>query len=166
MVSLLALRRQGAIPALAGTLMTGIAALAIVLPPQQSRPTARDTTGDVQWQPFVPQGIDEMVQNGRTVFVNIGAAWCVTCKVNDAVIAGSNAIRDRLTSDVVPIRADWTRHDAALGAYLQSFHRYGLPFDVVFGPGAPTGIVLPELLTQTAVLAAIDQASTKLSTSH
>ena len=122
--------------------------------------------GDVQWQPFVPQGIDEMVQNGRTVFVNIGAAWCVTCKVNDAVIAGSNAIRDRLTSDVVPIRADWTRHDDALGAYLQSFHRYGLPFDVVFGPGAPTGIVLPELLTQTAVLAAIDQASTKLSTSH
>ena len=166
MVSLLAFRRQGAIPALAGTLMTGIAALAIVLPPHESQPTATDITGGVQWQPFVPLGIDEMVRNGRTVFVNIGAAWCVTCKVNDAVIAGSNTIRDRLTSDVVPIRADWTRHDDALGAYLQSFHRYGLPFDVVFGPGAPTGIVLPELLTQTAVLAAIDQASTKLSTSH
>jgi suppressor for copper-sensitivity B len=166
MVSLLALRRRGVIPALVGTLMTGIAAMAIVLPPPQSRPTPANTMIDVQWQPFVPEDIDELVQNGHTVFVNIGAAWCVTCKVNDAVIASSDAIRGRLADDVVGMRGDWTRHDDALGAYLQSFHRYGLPFDAVFGPGAPTGIVLPELLTQAAVLAAIDHASTKSSTSH
>ncbi len=164
-VSVLALRRRGAVPALAATFMTGLAAIALVLP-NVPLPRIEDASSTVPWQPFVPQDIGGMVQEGRTVLVNIGAAWCVTCKVNDAIIAGNDSIRSHLVSDVVPMRADWTRRDDAIGAYLQSFHRYGLPFDAVFGPGAPSGIVLPELLTPTDVLAAIDQASATPSTSH
>jgi suppressor for copper-sensitivity B len=59
------------------------------------------------------------------------------------------------------VQGDWTRPDAAISAYLQSFGRFGLPFNAVFGPGAPGGIVLPELLTQEAVLNAFDIASAK-----
>ncbi len=163
--SVLALHR-GRAPAVAGTLMTGVAAIVLVLPNVPWLRIPEDAGRAVPWQPLVPQHVGEMVREGRTVLVNIGAAWCLTCKVNDAVIAGNDSIRSHLVSDVVPMRADWTRRDDAIGSYLQSFHRYGLPFDAVFGPGAPSGIVLPELLTPTDVLAAIDQASAKPSTSH
>jgi len=59
------------------------------------------------------------------------------------------------------MRGDWTKPDYKVAAYLHRFHRYGLPFNAVFGPGAPQGIVLPELLTQKAVLSAFAKASTR-----
>jgi suppressor for copper-sensitivity B len=74
-------------------------------------------------------------------------------------IAKSRTIEQRLKSDVVPVRADWTRADPTIGNYLQSFGRYGLPFNAVFGPRAPDGILLPELLTEEAVLRALETAS-------
>jgi len=57
------------------------------------------------------------------------------------------------------MRADWTNPDAAIAAYLASFGRYGIPFDAVYGPRAPDGVLLPELLTTGAVLDAFDQAT-------
>ena len=119
------------------------------------------TGARVQWRPLAPDAVQSMAKDGRTVFVDIGAAWCVTCKVNEALIVGSEPIQQRLASDVVPVRADWTKADPAIAAYIQSFGRYGLPFNAVFGPGAPNGIVLPELLTQEAVLKAFATASSQ-----
>ena len=57
------------------------------------------------------------------------------------------------------MRADWTRPDARISAYLASFGRYGIPFNAVYGPGAPGGIALPELLRADSVLAAFAQAA-------
>jgi suppressor for copper-sensitivity B len=57
------------------------------------------------------------------------------------------------------MRADWTRPDPTVTAYLQSFGRYGVPLDVVYGPGAPAGIALPELLTPGAVMEAFRRAA-------
>ena len=63
------------------------------------------------------------------------------------------------------MKADWTRPNPAIGAYLASFGRYGIPFNIVYGPGAPAGVVLPELLTTGDVAGALDKASgTKSST--
>jgi suppressor for copper-sensitivity B len=121
---------------------------------------------EISWQPFVPENIAQMVRSGRTVFVDVGASWCVTCKVNETLVIDSASVRRHLVSDVVPIKADWTRPNETISAYLQSFHRYGLPFNAVFGPAAPAGIVLPELLTQKAVLDAFDAASQHASLAH
>jgi suppressor for copper-sensitivity B len=55
--------------------------------------------------------------------------------------------------------ADWTRPSDEISSYLASFGRYGIPFDVVYGPGAPRGVPLPELLTRTAVLDAFARAA-------
>ncbi|MGJ4886767.1 protein-disulfide reductase DsbD family protein [Bradyrhizobium sp. HKCCYLRH3099] len=125
-----------------------------------SPPDSPGRSDGIAWQPLVPTDIAAQVRAGRIVFVDIGASWCVTCKVNETLVIDSTAVRNRLTSDVVAVRADWTSHDNTIAAYLQSFGRYGLPFNVVFGPGAPAGIVLPELLTPQIVLDAIDTAST------
>ena len=104
------------------------------------------------WQPFDLAAIPNLVATGKTVLVDVTAEWCLTCKVNEALVLNQPGIvaliRDR---HVIAMRADWTRRDDAIEAYLQSFGRYGIPFNAVYGPGAPRGIVLPELLTGTAV---------------
>jgi suppressor for copper-sensitivity B len=100
-----------------------------------------------------------LVRSGRTVFLDVTADWCVTCKVNQALVIKDQAIARRLARDVVPVLGDWTRPDPRIAEYLKSFGRYGLPFNVVFGPGAPDGIVLPELLTTDAVLSAFARSS-------
>lgn len=60
---------------------------------------------------------------------------------------------------VVAMRADWTRPEPRITGYLQSFGRYGVPLDVVYGPARPDGEALSELLSASAVLAAMDRAT-------
>lgn len=157
----IAVHRQRFAHAIAGALIAGLAGTAILLAGGRPTPALESAANAVPWQPLAPQKIQAMVASGRTVFVDVGAAWCVTCKVNEALIINSASILQRLRADVAPVQGDWTRPDAAISAYLQSFGRFGLPFNAVFGPGAPGGIVLPELLTQEAVLNAFDIASAK-----
>ena len=155
---ILAVVRQRFAHAIAGVLilmLTGFSAFASY----RQLEAAPVASHDVQWLPLASARIDAMVRNGQTVFVDIGAAWCLTCKVNEALIIDSEAIRRRLGTDVTPVKGDWTRPDTSVAAYLQSFGRFGLPFNAAFGPGAPAGIVLPELLTQDAVLNAFAKAS-------
>ena len=60
--------------------------------------------------------------------------------------------------EVIAMRADWTRPDPAITRYLAGFGRYGIPFNVVYGPAAPSGLVLSELLSEDEVLAAFKAA--------
>lgn len=161
LIWVLAIIRRRFAHTIAAFLIVALTGTAIVAVEGQPRPGSDVATQEVLWQPFAPKKIEALVQSGHTVFVDVGAAWCVTCKVNEALIINSDPIRQRLKSDIAPIRADWTRPDDTITAYLQSFGRYGLPFNAVFGPGAPGGIVLPELLTQEAVLNAFNTASNR-----
>ncbi len=111
------------------------------------------------WHDFDRERIGALVREGRSVFVDVTADWCLTCQVNKAAVIGRGAVAERLaTPDVVAMRADWTRPDARIAAYLASFGRYGIPFNAVYGPGAPDGIALPEILTEDAVLQALARA--------
>ena len=71
-------------------------------------------------------------------------------------------IRDLVSSGkLVLLRADWTRPSDEIAAFLASYQRYGIPFNIVYGPNAINGIQLGELLTDESVLAAINKAMTK-----
>ena len=111
------------------------------------------------WRPFGQPALRDLVAQGHVVFVDVTASWCLTCKVNELTVLDRTPVADRLrASGVVAMRADWTRPDPAITAYLQSFGRYGVPLDVVYGPRAPEGIALPELLNRRAVLDAFRRA--------
>lgn len=113
-----------------------------------------------RWQPFDEGTIRRMVAAGKTVFVDVTAAWCLTCKANELAVLDRSPVADRLLDPhVVAMRADWTRADPLITAYLQSFGRYGVPLDVVYGPGARQGIPLPELLTSGVVMDAFARAA-------
>jgi suppressor for copper-sensitivity B len=112
------------------------------------------------WRPFDAAALGDLVASGQIVFVDVTADWCLTCKVNERLVLDSDAVRDRLTAPgVIAMRADWTRPNAAIAAYLRRFGRYGIPFNAVYGPGAPAGVALPEILTADAVRAALRQAA-------
>jgi len=114
------------------------------------------------WQPFDEAAIAQNVAQGKTVFVDITADWCLTCKANKKFVLARAEVAQRLFgSDIVPMQADWTNPDPVIAAFLQKYGRYGIPFNADFGPGAPQGLVLPELLTPDAVLGALDRADNK-----
>jgi len=111
------------------------------------------------WQPFDQSRIETLVRGGKVVFVDVTADWCITCQVNKAVVIARGDVATRQADgSVVPMRADWTRPNEEIAAYLANFGRYGIPFNVVYGPSVPEGIPLPEILTREAVLAAFDRA--------
>ncbi len=111
------------------------------------------------WRPFDAASIPGLVRDGRVVFVDVTADWCLTCKVNERLVLDQAAVQQALAAqNLVAMRADWTRPDPAIARYLREFGRYGIPFNAVYGPGLPTGQALPEILTADRVLAALGQA--------
>ncbi|MCY3669994.1 MAG: thioredoxin family protein, partial [Alphaproteobacteria bacterium] len=134
---------------------TGLAAV-VALPAAMER-----AAPEGRWQAFDEARIGPLVSEGRTVFVDVTADWCITCRFNKAAVLERGPVAERLAGGVVAMRADWTRPDPAISAYLARFARYGIPFNAVYGPGAPAGIALPELLTDGAVLEAMDKAGRK-----
>jgi suppressor for copper-sensitivity B len=129
-------------------------AIAAAAPPRTG--AAEATAG---WRGFDRDAIDRLVGDGKVVFVDVTADWCLTCQVNKKLVLDSDAVRARLAApETVPMRADWTRPDPAINDYLRSFGRYGIPFNAVYGPSAPQGLALPEILTTEAVLEALKRA--------
>ncbi|MDR3462566.1 MAG: protein-disulfide reductase DsbD family protein [Beijerinckiaceae bacterium] len=112
----------------------------------------------IAWRDFDRAGIKSLVSQGKTVFVDVTADWCLTCQANARLVLAQDAIAGRLNTQAVSMRADWTRPDSAISAYLAQYGRYGIPFNIVYGPGAPSGIVLPELLSAGDVAGALDKA--------
>jgi suppressor for copper-sensitivity B len=113
-----------------------------------------------EWQAFNLEALPGLIADGNTVLVDVTATWCLTCKVNELRVLENAEVRSRFQQlHVIRMRADWSRPNPLIANYLRRFGRYGIPFDVVYGPGRPQGEALPELLTTSALLHAIDRAS-------
>lgn len=114
---------------------------------------------DQLWQPFSQNRLAADLAEGKTVFLDVTADWCLTCKANKKFVLTRPPVAERLFhSDIVAMQADWTNPDPEIAAFLQKYGRYGIPFNAVFGPGTQQGLVLPELLTPNLVLEALDEA--------
>jgi suppressor for copper-sensitivity B len=139
-----------------------LVAVAVLWPAFSGVVAPGSTDGSGRWQAFDPQQIQRLVGEGKIVFVDVTAAWCLTCKVNEAAVLDRDPVAGRLFGpNVVAMRGDWTRPDPVLTRYLESFDRYGIPFNAVYGPGRPQGELLPELLSAGAVERALDHAAAR-----
>ena len=141
--------------------LASLAALAVVVPTVMRAPASAlaVTAVDTVWQPFDRAAIGRRVALGEVVFVDVTADWCLTCKANKAATLDRGPVASLLASNrVVAMRADWTRPDETIRLYLRAHDRYGIPFNIVYGPAAPDGIALPEILTERAVLDAVERA--------
>ena len=113
------------------------------------------------WKRWSPAALASARAEGRAVFVDFTAAWCVTCQVNKRLVLESDAVHTRFEQrKVVQLRADWTNQDAQITAALRDLGRIGVPVYAVYAAGSQGApILLPELLTQERVLRAIDEAA-------
>lgn len=151
-----------------GAGLTGVALLAAVLAVAGLVPAPGGGSGGVAgaqldrpiaWEAFDRAEIDRRVAEGAVVFVDVTADWCITCEVNKRLVLETDPTAGLLSdARVTAMQADWTNPDPAISEYLASFGRYGIPFNAVYGPAAPEGIPLPELLWAAAVKEAIDRA--------
>ncbi|MFH1343889.1 MAG: protein-disulfide reductase DsbD domain-containing protein [Pseudomonadota bacterium] len=135
-----------------------MAIIAVVLAAIAPRSQPQDRT-EIPWRTFSTNELRTLVDAGHTVFVDVTADWCITCKINKALVIDRQEVAGRLAADVVPMRADWTRPNDEIAGFMREHGRFGIPFNIVFGPAAHDGIVLPELLSTSTVSAAFGKAA-------
>jgi thiol:disulfide interchange protein len=97
----------------------------------------------VGWLPFTTAKLDEPQAQGRPVFVDVTADWCITCKLNERVVLADRAVVAAFaTNGVATLRADWTRQDPAITRMLAANGRAGVPLYLFYrGPAGRANAV-------------------------
>lgn len=116
------------------------------------------------WVAFSPQRLQNELAQGRSVFVDFTAAWCITCKFNEASVLETAAVKQAFKHyGIVKMKADWTNADPVITKTLKQFGRVGVPLYVLYPASAPDKpVVLPELLTQSLVLDHLQSTAPKV----
>ena len=116
--------------------------------------------GEGPWSPWSPGAVETALARGDVVFVDFTADWCITCKVNEALVLDSERVRGALAAEgVSSFLADWTRRDDVIRRELARHGRAGVPMYLVISPNAPAAPeVRPEVLTEEIVLEALRRA--------
>uniref|UniRef100_E6QN60 Thiol:disulfide interchange protein-like protein n=1 Tax=mine drainage metagenome TaxID=410659 RepID=E6QN60_9ZZZZ len=109
------------------------------------------------WEPWSEAAVEKYRAEGRPVFVDFTASWCLSCQVNERVALRTKAVESAFRAKhVALLRADWTEHDDAITEVLTSLGRSGVPAYVLYAPGANgQTTLLPEVLTPGIVLDAL-----------
>ncbi len=137
---------------------SGIAA-ALLIVVALTLPLRPQTVQAEAWQPWSPEAFSAARASGDPVFVDFTAAWCLSCKVNEAAVLRSGDIESRLAKGHFKLlEADWTQYDPKITAELASVNRSGVPTYIIYPAGrASNADVLPELLTRDLVSKAIEK---------
>ncbi|WP_029014153.1 protein-disulfide reductase DsbD family protein [Niveispirillum irakense] len=150
-------RVGGTVAALALVLVAGIGAgrsAAVATPAMASTATAAD--GSRHFEPFTEARLAELTGQGKPVFVNFTAAWCVTCLVNERTSLSTDAVKAAMQDKgITYLKGDWTNRDANIARILESHGRSGVPLYLLYVPGKAEPEILPQLLTEGTVLDAL-----------
>ncbi len=125
-----------------------------------SAPIATASAGDSVWEPWSLARIAEIQAEGRPVFVDFTARWCVTCQVNERGALTSAEVKGVLAdTNTALLKADWTNRDDIIAAELARHGRAGVPLYLVYPAGGGEPEILPQLLTAGTVVTAIRKAA-------
>ena len=140
--------------------VVGAIALTLMISGSAPRP---DAAARADAESYTPARLAELRARGVPVFVNVTAAWCITCLVNERVILRAPAVTDGFArKGVVTLKADWTNRAPEIARMLASFDRSGVPLYLLYprsqrGAAGPGPSVLPQILTERAVLDSLER---------
>jgi thiol:disulfide interchange protein DsbD len=108
-------------------------------------------------EPWSAARVEQLRAEGRGVFVNFTAAWCVTCKVNEATSLARPRVADAFArANAVYLVADWTNRDGDIASVLASHDRAGVPLYLYYPAGGGEPIVLPQILSESLLIATVE----------
>lgn len=127
---------------------------------QASAKGVAEEKGGIAWREFSAKELASLRAQGKAVFVDFTADWCISCKFNERTAIDVPAVREAFVKqNVVPLKADWTNANPEITAALKEFGRVGVPFYVLYPANNGEPIILPELLTQQIMLDALAKAN-------
>jgi thiol:disulfide interchange protein DsbD len=134
---------------------------ALLLPRLHAAPAPADVaTAEAGGEPWSETRLAAARAGGRPVFVNLTAAWCITCKVNERMALGTEAVQAAFAQrNIAYLTGDWTRGGEAIAALLRAHGREGVPLYLLYPAGGGAPQVLPQVLTESIVLRALDAAA-------
>ena len=133
------------------TLLLGAA---LWLAPTNYENTEQNKSSDLN--SYSPELLESLLAENKPVFLNFTADWCITCKVNEAIVLNQVSIKNALRSkNIIYLKADWTRKDETIANKLAEYGRTGVPLYLLYSSEG-TPLILPELLTEDMLLSYID----------
>ncbi|MGA7156704.1 MAG: thioredoxin family protein [Acidobacteriaceae bacterium] len=149
-------------PAKWGSAITAVVLIALAL----ALPLHKPTVDKLVWKPYNEANFAAARATGDPVFIDFTAAWCLSCQVNERAVLQSKDVEHALAKNHMQLlKADWTQYDPMITKELAAVGRSGVPTYVIYPPGNVSNAdVLPELLTKSIVLAAIEKDSKPMGT--
>ena len=130
---------------------------------QSAKIASTDSRLPGNWQAFTPERLQAELEQGHTVFVDFTAAWCLTCKFNEANVLEAQDVKDAFQRHgIVKLKADWTNGDPAITKLLRQFGRPGVPLYVLYPAKNEEPVVFPEVLTKGMVLEKLESVASKV----
>jgi thiol:disulfide interchange protein DsbD len=140
-----------------GTLAATLVGIAVAIAGLEQDRGGPPSDSTAHHERFTQARLDELLAARRPVFVNMTAAWCITCLVNERAALASEAVQAAFAAKgVAYLKGDWTSRNPEITRLLQKHGRSGVPLYLLYtGSGEP--VVLPQILTPATVLSEIDR---------
>jgi thiol:disulfide interchange protein DsbD len=149
----------------AALILLGVVALAVLAPhwfaeaeiqADHAGNAALNSASAGGWEPWSAEAVSRYQAQGRPVFVDFTASWCLSCQVNERVALNQPSVRQAFqAANVALLRADWTRHNQAITQALTALGRSGVPAYALYAPKESSPRLLPEVLTPGIVIDAV-----------
>ncbi len=138
--------------------LAAVTAFVLLAAPSLDSRVTHGNGGKEFWQRYSPERLAELRAEGRPVFLNVTADWCISCIANERVALSFPAVRQAFRDNgVVPLKADWTNRDPEVSRVLEAFGRGGVPLYVLYPPGVEgEPEMLPQWLTPITVTGALE----------
>ena len=119
--------------------------------------TSKRTISD-NWEEFDKYKINEYLDQGYNVFVDVTAEWCLSCAVNKKLVLDQEEIKNLFKNrDIKTLRADWTDRNDDILDYLNRYNKYGIPFNILYTTSKPDGFIFSEILSKNQIRKAIEK---------
>ena len=118
-------------------------------------PKENKSVNTLNWENWSPELEQSLREQGKAVYVDFTAKWCLSCQVNKRIFRSQEIIEVFREKEIVPLKADWTRRGATILQALQAKKREGVPLNIYYPPSGD-GILLPEVLSEKMVLQVLE----------